>query len=71
MLPPDLEALARRYRQADVDVAAELLSDQPTNACGYIAAEAVVNLRNNAMARGSEWLRTRLPEYSCVACVIR
>ena len=63
--------IAAMRRTANVDVVAELCADQPSNACGYTAAEVAVNLRSDAMAFGKQWLSTKLPEYSHDACVVR
>ena len=50
---------------------AELSCDQPTDACGYIAADAVVCLRDAALAEAEGWLTAALPEYASLAAVRR
>ena len=50
---------------------AELSCDQPIDACGYIAADAVVRLRDSALAETDGWMTTTLPDYSSLASVRR
>ena len=50
---------------------ADLSCDQPTDACGYIAADAVVCLRDAALAEADGWLTAVLPEYASLATVQR
>ena len=52
-------------------VRADLSCDQPTDACGYIAADAVVPLRDAALAETQGWLTATLPHYSDLSAVRR
>ena len=58
-------------REAKWQTLADLSSDQPLDACGYIAADAVCRLRDIALAEGSNWHRERLPDYSQLECIHR
>ena len=58
-------------REAKWQTVADLSSDQPLDACGYIAADAVCRLRDIALAEGSNWHRERLPDYSQLQCIHR
>ena len=58
-------------REAKWQTSADLSSDQPLDACGYIAADAVCRLRDIALAEGSNWHRERLPDYSQLECIHR
>ena len=44
---------------------------QPTDACGYIAADAVVRFCDAALAEADGWLTAVLPEYASLAAVQR
>ena len=50
---------------------AELSCDQPMDACGYIAADAVVRLRDSALAEIDGWMTSSLPDYSTLTSVRR
>ena len=58
-------------REAKWQTVADLSSDQPLDACGYIAADVVCRLRDIALAEGSNWHRERLPDYSQLECIHR
>ena len=58
-------------RSAGFDARAELSCDQPTDACGYIAADAVVCLRDAALAEAEGWLTAALPDYKSLAAIRR
>ena len=42
----------------------DLSNDQPIDACGYIAADVIVRLREAALAAGDSWHTSPLPDYS-------
>ena len=42
-------------RLAHWKISADLCKDQPLDACGYIAADAVCLLRNAALAEANSW----------------
>ena len=48
---------------------ADLRCDQATNACGYIAADAVVRLREASLAEIDGWMSVTLPDYSQLTAV--
>ena len=50
---------------------ADLACDQPVDACGYIAADAVVRLRDAALSEPDGWMSAPLPDYSELACLHR
>ena len=56
---------------AGLHARADLSCDQPTDACGYIAADAVVRLRDAALAETDGWLTAVLPSYANLAAVRR
>ena len=56
---------------AGLHARADLSCDQPTDACGYIAADAVVRLRDAALAEAEGWLTAALPDYASLAAVRR
>ena len=56
---------------AGLHTRADLSCDQPMDACGYIAADAVVRLRDAALARADGWLSAVLPDYASLAAVRR
>ena len=58
-------------RSLGLHTRADLSCDQPTDACGYIAADAVVCLRDAALAEADGWLTSALPEYATLATVRR
>ena len=49
---------------------AELCDDQPMDACGYIAADAVVRLRDAALSQANSWVHSSLPDYSALQTVM-
>ena len=63
--------LAETCLASGVRTAAALSSDQPTDACGYIAADVVVTLRDYALASGERWFDAPLEPYTTTACVVR
>ena len=50
---------------------ADLACDQPVDACGYIAADAVVRLRDAALAEADGWMGAALRDYSTMGSVRR
>ena len=50
---------------------ADFACDQPVDACGYIAADAVVHLRDAALAESDGWMGVALPNYSTLDTVRR
>ena len=58
-------------KSAGLHARADLSCDQPTDACGYIAADAVVRLRDAALAEAEGWLTVVLPDYANLAAVRR
>ena len=57
--------------RADWSTTSELCNDQPVDACGYIAADAVCQLREAALAETNGWYTARLPDYSSTDCIHR
>ena len=49
-------------REAKWKISKELCNDQPLDACGYIAADAVCRLREAALAEVNSWHRMELPD---------
>ena len=64
-------AVVKMLRQAEMQVLANLAADQPMDACGYIASDAVQQLRQLSLAEADSWWNTRLPDYSTVDCIAR
>jgi len=58
-------------RSAGARMRADLRCDEPTDACGYIAADAVVRLRDDALAEIDGWMTAALPDYSALHSVRR
>ncbi len=58
-------------RQAQWKLTADLHNDQPLDACGYIAADAVCCLREKALAEADNWHHAELPDYSMLDCVTK
>ena len=58
-------------REAKWKVCNELSNNQPLNACGYIAADAVCRLREAALAEANGWHYMQLPDYACLECIDR
>ena len=52
-------------------ITATLSCDQPTDACGYIAADVVVRLRDCALGSDQGWFDAPLEPYTSTACVVR
>ena len=52
-------------------ISADLCNDQPLDACGYIAADAVCLLRNAALAEANGWHDIQLPDYAQLECISR
>ena len=48
---------------------ADLCSDQPVDACGYIAADTVCRLHETALADANSWHHLQLPDYSQLHCI--
>ena len=53
------------------DVNADFSGDQPLDACGYIAADAVSALRQAALAKCNSWFDIELRNYASLDCVER
>ena len=53
------------------NISADLCNDQPLDACGYIAADAVRRLREAALAEVNSWHRMKLPDYTHLDCIDR
>ena len=58
------QAVVKMLQRAEIQVAADLAGDQQTDACGFIAADAVQRLRQWALAEANSWWSTILPDYS-------
>ena len=58
-------------REAKWKISRELCNDQPFDACGYIAADAVCRLREAALAEANGWHRMQLPGYGHLVCIDR
>ena len=56
---------------APCKIVAALYADQPLNACGYIAADAVCRLRDAALSEADSWHQIQLPDYAQGECVSR
>ena len=63
--------VAAMCREANWQTCAELCNDQPLDACGYIAADAVCRLRSAALAELNGWHGIGLPDYSHLECIHR
>ena len=63
--------IAAMCREASWKTSVDLRNDQPTNACGYIAADAVCRLRETALADANSWHHSPLPDYSQLQCIER
>eukprot|EP00969_Alexandrium_andersonii_P034223 1496208-Alexandrium_andersonii.AAC.1 len=63
--------VADLFRRAGWRTRVDLACDQPTDACGYIAADAVVRLRDAALAEADGWMGAALPDYSSLGSVRR
>lgn len=58
-------------RQAKWKVSKELCNNQPFDACGFIAANAVCRLREAVLAGANGWHRMQLPDYARLECIDR
>ena len=56
-------------QEANWKTKVDLYSDQPLDACGYIAADAVCRLRENALAEADSWHHIQLPDYTQLQCI--
>jgi len=56
-------------QEANWKTSADLDSVQPLDACGYIAADVVWRLREQALAEADSWHQLRLPDYSQQHCI--
>ena len=63
--------IAAMFREASWKISEDLFNDQPLDACGYIAADAVCRLREAALAEANGWHRMKLPDYARLECVGR
>ena len=61
----------RILRDAGWRTRGDVACDQAVNACGFIAADAAVRLRDAALAEADGWTRAALPDYSTLGCVHR
>ena len=61
--------VATMCREAKFKISTDLFDDQPLDACGYIAADAVCRLREAALAEANGWHRTILPDYAQQDCI--
>ena len=52
-------------------ISADLCNDQPLDARGYIAADAVCRLRDAALSKGNSWHDIQLPDYAQLECISR
>ena len=60
--------LVAMLRLAHWNISADLCNDQPLDACGYIAADAVCRLRDAALSEANSWHDIQLPDYAQLAC---
>ena len=58
-------------RLAHWKISADLCNDQPLDACGYIAADAVCRLREAALSEANSWHDIQLPDYAQLECISR
>ena len=58
-------------QQAAWKTSQDLCDDQPLDACGYIAADAVCRLREAALAKANDWHHMTLPNYARQECIDR
>ena len=63
--------VAAMCQQAAWNTSKDLCNDQPLDACGYIAADAVCRLREAALAEANDWHRMKLPNYAQEECIDR
>ena len=56
--------LVAMLRLAHWKISADLCNDQPLDACGYIAADAVCRLRDAALSEANSWHDIQLPDYA-------
>ena len=63
--------LVAMLRLAHWNISADLCNDQPLDACGYIAADAVCRLRDAALSEANSWHDIPLPDYAQVECISR
>ena len=63
--------LVAMLRQAEWNISTDLCNDQPLDACGYIAADAVCRLRNAALSEANSWHDIQLPDYAQLECISR
>ena len=65
------QLVVKMLRQAEMQVQANLAADQPMDACGYIASDAVQHLRQWSLAEANSWWHTSLPDYSSMDCIAK
>ena len=63
--------LVAMLREAEWNISADLYNDQPLDACGYIAADAVCRLRDAALSEANSWHDIPLPDYAQLECISR
>ena len=62
-------AIVNMLKDAEMQVRANLTGDQQKDACGFIASDAVQQLRQVAAADSNSWWSVILPDYSTVECI--
>ena len=63
--------LVAMLRLAHWNLSADVCNDQPLDACGYIAADAVCRLRDAALSEVNSWHDIPLPDYAQLECISR
>ena len=63
--------VSKMLQEAGMQVSADLKADQQTDACGYIASDAVQQLRQLALAEANWWWSEALPDYSSMECITK
>ena len=63
--------LVDMLRLGDWEISTDLYNDQPLDACGYIAADAVSRLRDAALSESNSWHTIQLPDYAQLECISR
>ena len=62
-------AIVNMLKGAEMQVRADLTGGQQKDACGFIASDAVQQLRQAAIADVNSWWSAILPDYSTVECI--
>ena len=58
-------------RRTHWEISTDLCNDQPLDACGYIAADAVCRLRDAALSVANSCHHIQLPDYAQLECISR